>query len=222
MPHFFLMYFLTTFITIFFEAAIIIIIRGRLNGQQLTFKDGLNGAFSKVGKIFAWSLFSATIGVILKMISDRSQILGKIVIMILGAAWGVLTFFIAPVLIVENFSIKESLKKSAETIKRVWGETVIVNVGVGLYFGLLFLAGFAVFILTLFSANKAIIIVGAVALFVYILALIVMSATLSVVFRMVLYEYANTGNVPQGFSPEVISMAFREKKKKNSMGIGST
>jgi hypothetical protein len=216
----FVMYFLTAFITIFFETGIITVVKGRLSGQELTFMDGLNNSFKKAGKIAKWSFVAATVGLILKMISERSGILGRIVIAILGAAWSILTFFIAPILIVEDLSIKESLQKSASIIKKVWGETVIIDVGVGLFIGLLIFLGIFVFIATLFTMNATIIIISAILLFIYILILAVISSALSVIYRVVLYEYANTGVVPQGFSPEAISLAFKQQKKKGIIGIG--
>jgi hypothetical protein len=216
----FVMYFLTAFITLFFETGIITVVRGRLSGQNLTFSDGLSNSFRKAGKIARWSLVAATVGVILKMISERSGILGRIVIAILGAAWSILTFFIAPILIAEDLTIKESLQKSAGIIKKVWGETVIVNVGVGLFFALLIFLGIFVFIATLFTGNVHIITAAFILLILYFVILAVISSTLSVVYQVVLYEYANTGVAPQGFSQEVIGLAFKQQKKKGIIGIG--
>lgn len=213
----FVMYFATVFVTLFFETGIITIVRARFQNQDLTFKDGLNNAFSKMGKIAKWAIVSATVGTILKLISDRSQLLGRIVVAILGAAWSIVTFFIAPILIVEDISIKDSLKKSAEIIRKVWGEAVIINVGVGLFFGFLGLLGFLVFFATIFTKSLAVIISAGVLLVLYLIILSIISSTLSVIFRVVLYEYANTGVVPMGFSAEVINMAF--KKNGNKAGI---
>jgi hypothetical protein len=217
----FIFYFVTVFVTIFFETGIITIVKGRLNNQDLTFSDGLKNSFRKSGKIAMWALVAATVGIILKAISERSGLLGKIVIWILGAAWSILTFFIAPILIVEELSIKDSLQKSAAIIKKVWGETVIVNVGVSLFFSLLILIGLIVFIAALFTMNVKIIIAAGILWVLWVIILAIISSTLNVIFRVVLYEYANSGVIPQGFSPDVIRLAFREnKKKKGIIGIG--
>lgn len=217
----FLTYFLTVFVTIFFQAGIITIVRGRLSGQNLTFGDGLKSSFSKIGKIAQWAVVAATVGIILRMISERSGWLGKIMVAIMGAAWSILIFFIAPILVAEDLGVKESLKKSAGTIRRVWGETVIINVGVGLFFSLLFLLGLAVFIATLFTMQAVIIIPAAILLVVFLVGLVVISSTLDVVFKTVLYEYASSGKVPQGFDPEVFRVAFKQAPPaKGILGIG--
>lgn len=208
----FVTYFAATFITVFFQAGIIAIAHGRLNGNDLTFTDGLKIAFAKSDKIFIWSLISATVGTILRLISEKSDnLIAKIISGLLGAAWAILTFFIVPVIIIENISTKDSMKKSVETIKKTWGETVIINIGVGLYFMLLALLGVAIFIALLLTGKAFIIFPALALLMVYLTVLTVISSTLSTVFRVVLYEYATTGKVTEGFSSEIVQMAFQRK-----------
>lgn len=207
----FIFYFISFFIIIFFQAGIVTIINGRLKSQDLTFSDGLRNAFKHIGKIAVWALLAATVGMILRAISERSKLLGKIVIFFIGAAWSILTFFIAPILITEELSIKDSLKKSAEIIKKTWGESVIVGVGFGLIFMMLFLLGFLIFIASLFTASSVIIISAAVLLVLYLIILLIISSTLDTVFKTVLYQYANNGIVPAGFSEEILRAAFKKK-----------
>jgi hypothetical protein len=45
-----------------------------------------------------------------------------------------------------------------------------------------------------------------------VIALTVISSTLSSIFKLALYEYATTGNIPSGFSPELIQNAIRSGK----------
>jgi hypothetical protein len=220
-----IVYFITFFITIFFQTGIITIVHARLNGQDLNFSDGMRNAVRKSGKIMKWALVAATVGVILRLIAERSKILGRIVIALLGAVWSILTFFIAPVLILEDLSIKDSLKKSALVIKQVWGETVIVNVGVGLFFMMLILAGTLLYFVLLIVSGimmlVPLIIVLTVLWIIFIIGMAIISSTLDVIFQLVLYEYATTGKLPAGFSQEVISMAFKQgNQKKGIIGIG--
>lgn len=208
----FIIYFLSFFVALFFQAGVLGIAHGRLNNRDLGFKDGMTIAFSKIGKIFVWSVVAASVGVILRFLSERVKLVGKIVIGIMGAAWGILTFFIAPILILDDLSLKDSLKKSAFIIKKTWGETIIINVGMGLYFAFLGFLGVIVFILSLFTANPIIIIGMLILLVIYLILLAVVSSTLSIIFKLVLYEYANTGITPQGFSNQVLNSAFKQKK----------
>ena len=89
------------------------------------------------GKVFIWSVISATVGIILSIISERSKLVGRIVSSLLGAAWGFLTFFALPAMVIKNISVTDSFKESTATIRRVWGETFIVTIGTGMFFGLI-------------------------------------------------------------------------------------
>ncbi len=197
----------------FFQAGIYTIAHGRFSGQDLSFSDGMKGATDNVGKIFTWSVISATVGVILQFIADRSRLIGKIVSFFLGAAWGILTYFSLPSLIIGKTSVKDSFKESASVIRKTWGETIIVNLGMNLFFMMLVFVGLALAIGLVFLIPTFVVVMGVITLFIiYIIALTVISSTLSSIFKLALYEYATTGKVPAGFSPELVQNAIRSGK----------
>lgn len=213
----FVAYFGMSFINTFFLSGLMTIAYGRINGQDLTVLDGFNHAVSRIGKICIWALISATIGIILRTISERSEMVGKIVAGLLGAAWNILAFFIVPILITRDLSVKDSLKQSGMTIKKIWGETAIVNIGVGLIFGLLYVIGIIVFIVTIFSFwnqenSLSLLSISVGLLILYMAVLAIIASTLEAIFRVVLYVYASTGIAPQGFSKALIEQAFIAKK----------
>src|SRR3989344_3507528 len=157
----FIYYVITSFIVIFFNTGLITCAQMRLNGKDPTFKDGIKHAWKHLGNIFVWSLISATIGLILRMIVDRienserlgpiGKLVGMIFIGILGMAWSFLTFFVIPVMVFENKNVFASIKQSGSLFKKTWGENVIGQFSMGLIFGLLFLAGAAVAFLAFLS-----------------------------------------------------------------------
>ncbi|MDO8600636.1 MAG: DUF6159 family protein [bacterium] len=206
------LYFLLFFIATFFQAGMVSIIRGRLYGQNLTFGDGMKNAARHIGKIFLWSLLSASVGVILQSIAERSKLLGRIIVWILGSLWSILSFFVVPVLIMEDISLFGSLKKSASVIKKTWGEIIILDVGVSFFFMVIGLLAALVFIATLFTANFLIILISGILLAIFFMLLLVISSVLDVIFKVVLYQFANTGTIPQGFSLELMRYAFKSKK----------
>lgn len=217
----FILYIISYFIVTFFEIGIVAIAHGRINGQNLSFRDGLAAASSRSGKILVWSVLAATVGMVLRTIAERSKILGGIVVWMLGAMWSILTYFIVPVLFLEDLSIKQSLKRSAQVINTSWGEAAIVNVGVGLVFfflglaGVVLLIGLLVVLMTMTESVAVPLIVGGIFIF-YLLLLAVISSTLGTIFKVVLYEYATKRTVPQGFSEELFYNAFKTKKTKKS------
>lgn len=205
-------YVVTYFIATFFEAGVVAIADARIKGRDLAFSDGMHAASSKVGKLFVWSAVNATAGVILRVLADRSKLFGRIVVSLLGAAWSILTYFILPVLMLEEKSIKESLARSGESIKKTWGETVIVNVGVGLFVFVLALAGLALLIGALLTGSGLVVLFAGILFLVYMIGLTLISSTLGVIFKVVLYEYATNGTLPEAFPEEVIRYAFAPQK----------
>ncbi|MBI5467040.1 MAG: hypothetical protein HY975_02390, partial [Candidatus Kerfeldbacteria bacterium] len=98
-----------SFITTFFNVGLVASAIHRMNGGNPTFSYGWNAAANRVGKIFVWSLISATVGVILKLIENKGGIFGKIASMLVGFAWSLLTFFIVPVILLENLPVTDSI-----------------------------------------------------------------------------------------------------------------
>ncbi len=209
----FVYYLVMFFIANFFTSGLYIIAYARFQGQDLSFSEGLSGARKNVGKIFVWSLISATVGVVLQIIADRLKLAGKIVVWLLGAAWSIMTYFSLPSLVIGQKSVKESFKESAAVIRKTWGETIIVNFGVGLVFFLLYMLAFlATAVVIIVSGSWFVTFAMLVLLVLFIVVTSVVSATLSAIFKLALYEYAVTGRVPQGFTPELVSGAIKAKK----------
>lgn len=206
----FVYYLVMFFIVNFFQAGMYMIVHARFSGRDLNFNDGIAGAVQNINKIFMWSLISATVGVILQFIADRSKIVGKIVSALLGAAWNILTYFSLPSLIIGQNSVQDSFKDSAAMIRKTWGETIIINLGVGLFFGLLIMLGFFVGLVAVIFAPVPFMFIAVALLFIiYVLVLTIISSSLGAIFKLALYEYARTGIVPQGFSPELVQNAVK-------------
>lgn len=207
----FVLYLTCFFIINFFQSCIFIVVHGRMNGLNLSFSEGINGAMRVVNSIFLWSLISATVGILLQIIADYSKSIGKIIAVTLGGAWNILTYFSLLSLVIGGFSLTDSFKESAKTIRRTWGETLVLNIGVNLFFTFLC---FLVIVLGIGLVSlvplKGIIIFSFVAMSVSILILIVISSALGAIFKLALYEYARTGNIPNGFSPEIIQNAVKK------------
>jgi hypothetical protein len=188
----------------------------RMNGGDPTVADGFKGAFSRIGAIFMWSLVSATVGMILRAIAERAGLIGRIITSLLGVAWSILTYFAVPVMIFEGAGVGRSIKRSGELIKKTWGEALVAQSGMGLFFGMLFLLGLIPLFGSIFLAAQGslgaivAVIVGAAVVF-YWIGLGVVSAALQGVFHVALYRYASTGVVPSGYPEELIARHWKPK-----------
>ena len=121
----FVFYAVSYFVVIFFNTALITCVNAKLNGKEATINDGLSNAMRHFGSILAWALISATVGLILHLLEERAGFVGQIVASLIGGAWGLVTFFVVPVLILEDKGVVDSMKDSVALIKKTWGESIV-------------------------------------------------------------------------------------------------
>ena len=90
----------------------------RLRGGDPTVADGFRIAASRVGPILGYALIAATVGMVLRAISERSGFLGRLVVSLVGFAWNLATFLVVPVLVVEDVGPIEAVQRSASYLGR--------------------------------------------------------------------------------------------------------
>ncbi|MGE0193066.1 MAG: DUF6159 family protein [Planctomycetota bacterium] len=200
----FVLYVITYTVAFFFQAALVAGASERLRGGDPTLGSALTAARKRLGPIVMWAVVAATVGMILRAIQDKSEWLGKVVAGIAGAAWSLATFFVVPVLVLEQQGVGGSMKRSVQLFKKTWGETVTGHVGFGIASFVLMLPVLLVAGL-LFAVNP---ILGIVIGLLGIGFLSVFFAALQGIFTAALYRYAADDVVPEGFSQEQIAHVF--------------
>src|ERR1700722_2822907 len=80
----FAFYFCNYFVIIFFNSALVACAIIRFNGGSPSVSDGLQAASARLPQIVGWSLVSATVGFVLKIIESQSDRVGEIVSGLLG------------------------------------------------------------------------------------------------------------------------------------------
>ena len=176
----------------------------RLRGGDPTVRDGFKIAFSRFGPILGWSLVSATVGLILNMVSGSKEKKGSgvrsIISSLLGAAWNVITFLVVPVVAIEGLGPIKAIQRSWELLKRSWGEQIAGTISIGMVFGLigvlvsLLLVGAGIGLSIVLESFIPGIIFGGI-LVVFIMTLSLISSTLSGIFTAAVYAYAADGQV---------------------------
>lgn len=210
----FVFYFVTTFIMIFFNSALVGAALIRLEGGDPTVADGLRIARERLGSILAWSLLAATVGMILKAARERAGWLGNIVIGMIGIGWNLATFLVVPVLVTRDLGPIDALKESARLLKKTWGEQIAGNLGIGAVVALAFVAysfiGIPIIILAATTGSVALIITAVACVALGYGALALISAALSGIYSAALYRFATTGEA--GFIDQrLLQQAFQPK-----------
>ena len=206
----FLYYFINYFIIVFFNSAIISCALMRMKGGNPTLSDGFSAAMSRLPYIAGWALLAATVGLILRIIEDRSEKFGRIVAGLLGMAWTVVTFLAVPVLVVERKGPIDAFKESAKLLKSTWGEQLIGNFGFGLIFFLLQIPGVLLIILGIFMGTPAVyVMIGLGILYFIVVAL--MQSALQAIFQAAVYLYAREGQAGDACDEGMLRGAMRQR-----------
>ncbi len=214
-PLTFAFYFCNYFVIVFCNAALVSCALMRFNGEEPTVGDGFRAAGARLPQILAWSLVSATVGLLLKVIENAHEKIGEFISAILGTAWTVITFFVVPVLVVEKVGPFAAISRSVALLKKTWGEALIGGFGLGVFKFLLILPGFLVLAggialcvtVQPIAMGLSVVAIGILLL----LAASAMGATLDAIFLTALYQYAAFEKVPEGFDRQCIEGAFMRK-----------
>jgi len=210
----FLFYLVQYFIIIFFNTALVGAAIERLNGGNPTLNSALSLALRRIGPIFGYALISATVGLLLRFISERLGFIGRLVAAGVGLACTVATFLVVPVLAAEGVGPIEAFKKSVLLLKKTWGENLIGNAGITLalsFVGVPFI--FAIFggIFLSQHGDAAFGIPLVVLAFAALMAMAVVSAALTGIYAAAVYHYAVRGEPPAGFDRDLIQNSFSHK-----------
>lgn len=205
----FLLYVLAYAIGIFFQAAIVAGATERMRGGDPTVGSALAAAGRRAGAILLWAVVAGTVGMALRAIQERVGFIGRLVVAVIGAAWSLATFFVVPVLILEDRSIPDSLDRSVSVFKRTWGETVVGGTSLGAaavcaWVTLIAIVGLLAYVVGV--AAVAVLFAGAA-------FLIVFFSTLQGILVASLYRYATEGDAGPGFDAELLRNAFVPKSR---------
>ncbi len=220
----FMAYFGLAFIATFFNVCVVYTTAIAFSREEAKFTRTIKFAFSKIHIIFLWSILSATVGLILKMIESvakKAKGAGKFALLlvrgILGMAWSIVTIFVMPILVYENLGPFAAIKKSIQILKETWGEYLVKTIGMGLSAFIFIILGIIIGI--------PIIILGAIAggiigflitlflVFVYLISVMILFSVANQIFDTALYVYAESGEVPGPYTKEIMQNTFKQSRR---------
>jgi len=203
----FLFYLVNYFIVVFFNMGLIHCTRLYFRGEEVSINAGLRFSLSRIGTIFSWAVFAATVGTILRIIQEESGLIGKIITGIIGIVWNIATFFVVPVIAYEGLGPIAAFKRSSQLMKQKWGESL----GATFSFGLIQFLAMIVLIIPLFFIGNMIHPIGGIALAVmgvFIIATIFSAA--QTIFVSAVYHNI-TDEPVKHFNQQMIDGLFQKK-----------
>jgi len=206
-------YFVTAFVVIFFNAALVVGANERFEGGNPTLGSAIAGARSRLGLILQWAAVSATVSMVIRQVQERGGLFGRIIGGLIGFAWAVVTFLVLPMLVIEGVGVREAFRRSTEAVRTTWGENLIGQGGMGLVGFLAVLPCVAVGVVGGFLATVSLvpgILLIATAVIALLGVMVVMSA-MGVIYQTALYRFTIQRPV-LGFEPTALQSAFAPRK----------
>jgi hypothetical protein len=205
--------YVSTFIAIFFNVALAACAVRSMRGEDTKVGEGISAAARQIGPILGWTFVATTVGLILRALEERLPLLGRIAAEIAGAAWAIATYFVIPVVALEGAGPIHSLQRSAAVVKARWGEsaTGAATIGIATFFIALGIAlvggvgGGALIAIRLLPLGIAVLAATVAA----VIVVSFISAALSQIFRVAVYQFAVSGQAPGGFDGQLLQSAFR-------------
>ena len=200
------------FIMVFFNAGLTTCAFIRLCDGDPVLKDGFAMAWERLPKLFAYSVMAATIGLLLRMVKGRNNLLRSLLGATLDLGWRVASFFTVPTIIAEDKGAIDALKRSGQLVKRNWGEALTLEIGFSV---LAYPAMVPFFVLVGFSYSigQSLPIISAVLVtiaFVYMFIISLVFSTLDAIAKAALYMYAKGEETPEGFEPTLLDSIFKQ------------
>lgn len=212
-------YVLTTLV-VFFNAALVFCILRAFNREEPSIREGFGAAFGRLPHILGWAFVALVVGTLIsalqQFLQEKLGFLGSLLGGVLDLAWAVVTYFVLPVLVVENLGPISAVKRSSAILRQTWGETAVGGIGlsaVGLLLSLpaIVLMAFAIWLGVSTGIGTTTMVLFAAGL-IYLLALSAVMSTLSTIFQTGVYVYATTGKAP--LDEELLKSAFQPKGAK--------
>lgn len=199
-------YLVNYFVIVFFNMALVHCTHLYFMGEEVTVRKGLQFSVSRIGVIFAWAAFAATVGTMLRLLQDNLGRIGKIIIGLIGIVWSVATFFVVPVIAYEKLGPLDAFKRSASMMKEKWGESLSASFSFGLVQLVFFLgAAFVCFLLGMISPILGIVLFVLCAFTI----LVVMSATKMIFISAVYHDIK--GDPVKHFNQQLADNLFEHK-----------
>jgi hypothetical protein len=207
-----------TFISVFFNVALASAAMATLDGGRLSFGEAIGESRKRLGKIALWSLFSAGVGALLAELSSRLPGAGKIAAWLVGAAWGVATLFVVPILAVEKPTPGPiaAVRQSAAVVRKRWGETISGTVSITAWMvfvaipaALLIGSGVLMIASGPVGLGAALVAVGGLLLF----SVMALGSAVQQLFALCLYRYATDGEVRAFSEQDLATPPFRQRRR---------
>ncbi|HEY2788447.1 MAG TPA: DUF6159 family protein [Gaiellales bacterium] len=205
-----------TFIGTYFNVAFYSLAAATFDGRPMTTGEALRRARRRVAAVALWALVATVAGTALRALEQLpvGGLAARVAEWIGSVAWSLASFFVVPVLALEDVGVGAALRRSVGTIRSQWGESVTGVAVIGTVFGMATFTLFAVGGVGVglgrsgFEAGYALTAVAAVA---FVTAVLVQEAV-GQVFRLAVFRHASGEGGTGPFATADLDAAFKPRR----------
>ena len=211
-----------TCLEVFFGGALVAAAYDRLQGGNPNVISALGAAFKRITQLIGLGICIATVNILINLLKGRSNSrFSNFFARAAELAWDYATYLSVPAVVIDSKWPIESIKYSAQLLRKTWGEQIAARIGFKLLGVLLATPGIAFIFLGAFIGSSAAdtetwteIIVALTLVTAGVLWGICVAMTFDVlgkIYKTALYVYVTTGIIPAGFEEAELERAFVPK-----------
>lgn len=220
---FFLIYICIYFIINFFNTCLIHSIIKLMSKEDIQKNESIKFSFIIIKRIFFWTFFLSTFGLVLNLIYQFSKInykfkktMIKTMNYLIGGSWSIISILVHPIMVDKKSNPLNSLKKSINLIKKTWDINLTKNFRFGLiyYFVLVMFLIFIIIIIyilyILFGIEILFISISISILFLF--GIITLYISINKTLQTLLYLYAEKNLCHESFKKNTLKKIFKKIK----------
>lgn len=195
-------------IIFFFNATLTDNLNHQLQNVPTALNKSFNVAALRSWKLYLWNCFGATVGIVLMLFHAQSRKNKTITTLLSKQHWLIASYFVIPIIVIQNLGPIAALKKSGQLISDNWGVVIKPAFSYALLVIGARLIAFIPLVIALYVGGKINIFIGSfMTVFLMMLISMVNTSTRSIL-SLVLYLFADEKLVTSGFNEKDLRGAF--------------
>ncbi len=123
--------FIITTVSLYFSTALVCATLVYLRGGTPSLHTAFRIANDRLSYLFQYIIILSTVGIFFSWLEDHGE-LGKAASTTLNITWNLATFFVLPILVVENINPSDAIRLSANLLKETWVSQLIGDTSINL------------------------------------------------------------------------------------------
>ncbi|KDN87223.1 DUF6159 family protein [Kitasatospora cheerisanensis] len=170
-------------------AALIRAVADALDGTPARYGANLRAALAGWRRLLGWSLLGSTVLLAARQL-DRIPVVGELLDQLVDVAWSLATYLVLPGIALDDLPIREATRRSGRLLRATFTRQIFGSLWIGLPLLLAGLGGLVAVMLAIESDRPGPAVAAAVLAGLVLAAALLVGATVSGIFRTVLYREA--------------------------------